>query len=98
MKADQLQHIEHVSGCEGRPRCVDAWADGETRKGGEGNGDARRAAAFIPWKLIPPFVHLSPSDKMGRLWLCSFFFFFSTVLHPSIVIGLSWAGRKEASY
>ncbi len=78
---------------------VDVWADGETRRGGEGNGDGRRAAAFIPWKLIPPFVHLSQSDKMGRLWLwCPVFFFFSTLLHPSILMGLSWAERKEASY
>lgn len=80
----------------------DVWADGEMRRGGEGNGDGRRAAAFLTWKLIPPFVHLSPSDKMGRLWLwCPVFFFFlfvSTLLHPSVVMGLSWAGRKEASY
>lgn len=55
----------------------DVWADGEMRRGGEGNGDGRRAAAFLTWKLIPPFVHLSPSDKMGRLWLwCPVFFFF----------------------
>lgn len=84
------------------------WLRGETtvwmcgrmeRWGGEGNVDGRRAAAFISWKLIPPFVHLSPSDKMGRLWLwCPVFSFFSTLLHPSIVMGLSWAGRKEACY
>lgn len=66
----QRQHIEHVSGCEGRPRrgCVGGRRDGEGRGGGDGgmrgrvqgNGDGRRAAAFIPWKLIPPFVHLFP--------------------------------------
>ena len=86
------------------------WLRGETtvwmcgrmeRRGeGEGNGDGRRAAAFISWKLIPPFVHLSPhqikwagcgSDALS-------FSFFSTLLHPSIVMGLSWVGRKEASY
>lgn len=51
--------------CEGRPqrRCVGGWREEE----GRGNRDRRRAAAFIPWKLIPPFVHLSPLDKMG--WL-----------------------------
>lgn len=57
---------------------VDVWADGEMSRGGEGNGDGRQAAAFISWKLIPPFVHFAPSDKMGRLRLwCPVFSFFS---------------------
>lgn len=42
------------------------WVDGEMSRGGEGTGDGRRAAAFISWKLIPPFVPLAPSDKTGN--------------------------------
>ncbi len=73
---------------------VDVWADGETRRGGEGNGDGRRAAAFIPWKLIPPFVHLSQSDKMGRLWLwCPVFFFLHSP--PSFNFDGFILGREE---
>lgn len=59
-----------------------AWMCGQMeRKGGEGNGDGRRAAAFIPWKLIPPFVHLAPSDKIGRLqpWCPIINFFFTSL-------------------
>lgn len=36
--------------------CVGGWRE---ERGGEGDGDGRQAAAFISWKLIPPFVHLS---------------------------------------
>lgn len=64
-------------------------------RGGEGNGDGRQAAAFISWKLIPPFVHLAPSDKMGRLWLwCPVFSFF---LHspPSFNCDGFILGREE---
>lgn len=43
---------------------MDVWADGEMSREGEGSGDGRRAAAFIPWKLILLFVSL-PSDKNG---------------------------------
>lgn len=71
---------------------VDAWADGEMGRGGEGNRGWKTSAAFISGKLIPAFVHLAPSDRTGRLWLTS------TLLHPSIVMGLSRAVRREAGY
>lgn len=75
---------------------VDAWVDGEMSRGREGKGDGRWAAAFISWKLIPPFVHLAPSDKTGlatALVLCLF-----SPLHPSVVMGLCLAERKGAGY
>lgn len=66
---------------------VDVWVDGEMSRGGEGAGDGRRAAAFISWKLIPPFVHLALSDKTGKWAGCgsaalSFLFSpLSSILH-----------------
>lgn len=69
-KSDQRQHIEHVSGCEGRPRRgrVGGWRGGEGRGGG--NGDGRRAAAFIPWKANPSRL-FTPLHQIKRAVCCS---------------------------
>lgn len=54
------------------------WMCGRMGKRKEGNGDGKTKSCFHPLEANPS-VHLSPSDKMGRLW-CPVF-----LLHPSVV-------------
>lgn len=84
----RLQHIELVSGCEGRPRCgcVGGWRDEE------GRGRWETSSCFPPMQANPS-VCSPPSIRSNWPGCCSFFLYVSSLVRPSF----SESGQEEIS-